>query len=84
MAMLRRVVTLEAAVPLLLSVVVSAVAGFGAAALFLRAQLDQTLQPPGALYYAFLVAGVGASLAIVASTMPMLARVTGPETARSE
>ena len=82
--MLRRVVTLESAVPLLLGVAVSACAGFAAAALFLRAQLDQTLQPPTLTYYLVIAAGVTASLAIIATTNPLLARITGPDTARNE
>ncbi|MEY2523335.1 MAG: hypothetical protein QOJ66_1900 [Ilumatobacteraceae bacterium] len=84
LTMLRRVVSLEAAVPLLISVVVSAGAGLAAAALFLRAQLDQTLQAPTLQYYLLIVCGVIASLAIIASTLPLLARITGPETARNE
>jgi FtsX-like permease family len=84
LVMLRRVVTLEAAVPLLLGVAVSAAAGFAAAALFLRAQLDQTLQPPTLTYYLVIAAGVIASLAIIATTNPLLARITGPDTARNE
>lgn len=84
LATLRRVVTLEAAVPLLISVVVSAGAGLLAAALFLRAQLDQTLQPPGLQYYVLIVGGVIVSLAIVASTLPLLARTTGPDATRNE
>ena len=82
--MLRRVVALESAVPLLLGVAVSACAGFAAAALFLRAQLDQTLQPPTLTYYLVIAAGVIASLAIIATTNPLLARITGPDAARSE
>ena len=84
LVMLRRVVTLESAVPLLLGVAVSACAGFAAAALFLRAQLDQTLQPPTLTYYLVIAAGVIASLAIIATTNPLLARITGPDTARNE
>jgi hypothetical protein len=84
LAMLRRVITLEAAVPLLISVAVSAAAGLATAALFLRAQLDQTLQPPSPAYYLLIAGGVIASLAIIASTLPLLARTTGPDTARNE
>ena len=84
LSMLRRVVSLEAAVPLLLSVVVSAGAGFVAAGLFLRAQLEETLQAPSLQYYALIVTGVIASFAIIASTLPLLARLTGPETARND
>jgi hypothetical protein len=84
LATLRRVVNLEAAVPLLLGVAASACAGFAAAALFLRAQLHQTLQPPTLTYYLVIAAGVIASLAIIATTNPLLARITGPDTARNE
>jgi FtsX-like permease family len=84
LVMLRRVVALEAAVPLLLGVAVSACAGFAAAALFLRTQLDETLQPPSPTYYLLIAAGVIASLAIIATTNPLLARTTGPDTARNE
>jgi hypothetical protein len=84
LTMLRRVVALESAVPLIVSVVVAVAAGLAAAALFLRAQLDQTLQPPGLTSSLVLVGGVVASLGIIASTFPLLARVTGPEANRNE
>ncbi len=58
LGMLRRVVSLEAAVPLLLSVVVAAGAGLLAAALFLHAQLQQTLQAPTLSYYTLIIGGV--------------------------
>ncbi len=74
--MLRRVVALEAVVPLLASVLVSAGAGLAASALFLRAQLDQALEPPGVGYYALVGAGVVASLGVIASTLPLLRRTT--------
>jgi predicted lysophospholipase L1 biosynthesis ABC-type transport system permease subunit len=84
LGVLRRVITLEAAAPLLVSAVVSAGAGLLAAHLFLRAQLYETLQLPGAQYYGLVLAGLGASLAVIASTLPLLKRITGPETARNE
>ena len=83
-ALLRRVVGFEAVVPLLISVVVSAGTGLVAAALFLRAQLDQTLQLPGPGYFAVIGAGVAVSIAIVASTLPLLGRFTGPEASRND
>ena len=55
-----------------------------AAQLFLKAQMHYTLKPPGVAYYAVVVAGLVACLAIIASTLPLLERITGPETARSE
>jgi hypothetical protein len=81
---LRRVVGLEGAVPLVVTAVVASAAGFGAAALFLRAQLGYALRPPGPEYYGMMLAGLAASLAILSSTLPILTRITGPETARSE
>jgi len=37
-----------------------------------------------AAYYIIVLAGLAASLGIIASTLPVLDRITGPETARSE
>ena len=82
--MLRRVVALETAIPLVAVAVVSAGTGFLASALFLRSELGETLQPPGAGYYLVVLAGVAACLAIIACTLPLLKRITGPETARNE
>jgi predicted lysophospholipase L1 biosynthesis ABC-type transport system permease subunit len=84
LAMLRRVVTLEAAAPLLITAVVSMGAGLLAAQLFLRAQLSETLQLPDLQYYLIVAAGLIASLGIIASTLPLLDRITGPEVARNE
>ncbi|WP_432839160.1 FtsX-like permease family protein [Dactylosporangium sp. CA-092794] len=82
--MLRRVVALESAVPLLAVAVLAAGTGFVAAQLFLRAQMGYTLSAPGWTYYALAALGLAVSLAIIASTLPLLERVTGPETARNE
>jgi hypothetical protein len=84
LGVLRRVIGLEAAAPLLITAAVSVGAAFLAAQLFLRAQLRQTLQAPGLAYYLVLAAGLLASLAVIASTLPLLNRITGPETARNE
>jgi len=81
---LRRVVALEAALPLLIISVMSAGIGFPAATLFLQSQLGETLRAPGAGYYALVAAGLAASLAIIASTLPLIERITEPDTARSE
>ena len=62
---------LEAAVPLILSIPSPGQPAV-AADLFLRAQLQQTLQAPGFGYFTLVIAGVVASLAIIASTMPLL------------
>ena len=84
LGVLRRVVALESALPLLLVAAVSTASGFVAAHLFLRVQLGYDLQAPGAGYYAGVLGGLVVSLAIIASTMPLLDRITGPETARNE
>jgi hypothetical protein len=81
---LRSVVALETAVPLLITAAVSVGTGLLAAQLFLRAQLAETLQPPGVQYYLIVVVGLAVALAIIASTLPLLRRITGPETARNE
>ena len=81
---LRRMVALESVIPLLSAALVSVGAGFACAHLFLRAQMELSLRSPGGAYYAIVVAGLLASLAVIASTMPLLRRVTGPEAARNE
>jgi hypothetical protein len=82
--MLRRVVALEAAVPLLASAVVSTLAGFLAAGLFVDSQLGYSLRAPGVAYYVMVVVGIVASLVVVSSTLPLLKRLTGPEVARND
>jgi cell division protein FtsX len=82
--LLRRVVLLESAVPLLASAAVAIGMGFLAAHLFLTAQMHYDLRPPGPSYYVLVAIGLLASLGIIASTLPFLERITGPETARSE
>jgi hypothetical protein len=84
LGVLRRVVALEAAVPLLLVAAAAAGTGLLAAHLFLRAQLGESLQPPGSGYYLAVAAGLGLALGIIAATLPLLRRITGPETARNE
>lgn len=81
---LRRVVALESAVPMLVVAVVAIGMGLLAAQLFLKAQMNYTLVAPGVQFYAIVVAGLAACLGIIASTLPLLERITGPETARTE
>jgi hypothetical protein len=69
--MLRRVVALESAVPLLAAAAVAIGTGFGAAAMY-------------ASYYLLTAGGILAALGIIAATFPLLARITGPEVARNE
>jgi hypothetical protein len=84
LGVLRRVVALEAALPLLLVAAAAAGTGLLAAHLFLRAQLNESLQPPEAGYYLAVAAGLSLALGIIAATLPLLQRITGPETARNE
>jgi predicted lysophospholipase L1 biosynthesis ABC-type transport system permease subunit len=84
LGMLRRVVALESAAPLLVAALVAAGTGFLAAHLFLRAQLQYSLRPPSLAYYVLVLAGLAVSLGTIASTMPLLNRITGPHTARNE
>ncbi len=83
-ALLHRVVALESAVPLLLVAAVSIVVGLGSAALYLHSQVDIAFSMPGLAYWATVIGGLAASLVIIASTFPLLNRITGPEVARNE
>ena len=79
---LRRMVLLEAAVPLIVIAVLSAGLGLLAAGLFLHAQLDYGLRSPGAAYYVIVAGGMAASLrsspprcrSSIASPAPEVAR----------
>ena len=82
--LLHRVVALESALPLLLVAAVSIVVGLVSAALYLHSQVDIAFRFPGIAYWATVVGGLAASLAIIASTFPLLNRMTGPEVARNE
>jgi predicted lysophospholipase L1 biosynthesis ABC-type transport system permease subunit len=84
LGILRRIVTLETAVPLLITAVVATGAGALAAQLFLKSQMDYNLRSPAAAYYIVVVAGLAASLGVIASTLPLLKHITGPQTARNE
>jgi hypothetical protein len=83
-ALLHRVVTLESALPLLLVAAVSIVVGLVSAALYLHSQVGIAFSIPGITYWATVAGGLVASLAIIASTFPLLNRITGPEVARNE
>jgi hypothetical protein len=83
LGLLRRVVALESAAPLVVIALLSAGAGFLAAGLFLQSELSESLQPPGFAYYVIVLAGLAASLGVIAATFPLLNRITGPEVARN-
>ena len=81
---LRRIVTLESALPLLLVAAVSILVGLVSAALYLHSQVGISFSIPGIAYWATVLGGLAASLAIIASTFPLLNRMTGPEVARND
>jgi len=84
LAMLRRVVALEGAVPLLAVAVVAIGTGFGGAAMYASGAIQHPMVAPGAAYYFLTAGGIIVSLGIIAATFPLLARITGPEVARNE
>jgi predicted lysophospholipase L1 biosynthesis ABC-type transport system permease subunit len=81
---LHRVVALESAMPLFLVAAVSIVVGLVSAALYLHSQVGIEFRLPGMAYWATVLGGLVASLAVIASTFPLLNRITGPEVARNE
>jgi len=84
LGMLRRVVALESAVPLLAVAAAAIGTGFGAAAMFATTEMTQSLAAPGPAYFVLTAAGIVLALGLIAATFPLLRRITGPETARSE
>ena len=65
--------------------VVSAGVGFLVAALiFWNTDGGFTVAAPGVGYFALLIGGLIAALAIVGATLPLVGRMTEPQTARAE
>ena len=83
-SLLHRVVALESALPLFLVAAVSIVVGLVSAALYLHSQVGIAFSIPGIAYWATVLGGLTASLAIITATFPILDRMTGPEVARNE
>ncbi|MFD8720094.1 FtsX-like permease family protein [Streptomyces sp. NPDC059629] len=81
--LLQRVVGLESALPLLAVSAIAIGTGFAASAMFLTSQMHYDLVSPDPAYYALVAGGLAAALAIIASTLPLLRRITGPESARN-
>ncbi len=84
LGMLRRVLALEGAVPLLAVAAVAIGTGFAGAAMFASEAQQHPMVAPGAAYYLLTAGGIVVSLGIIAATFPLLARITGPEVARNE
>ncbi|WP_030396395.1 FtsX-like permease family protein [Kitasatospora purpeofusca] len=81
--MLRAVIGLESALPLLVVAALAIGTGFAAAAMFLKSQMDYDLVSPGGVFFGLVLLGLVSSLGIIASTLPLLKRITGPEAARN-
>lgn len=85
---LARVVLLESALPLFVVAVVAALVAIGITTPVINALPLHIgtggLHLPGAPYYGALGAGFAIALAVVALTLPILGRVTGPEKVRFE
>jgi predicted lysophospholipase L1 biosynthesis ABC-type transport system permease subunit len=84
LGVLRRVVALETAAPLIVIALASAVIGLVASDLFLRSQLGLTLRLPGVTYFVIVIGGLVGALAVIGSTLPLLNRITRLEDARME
>jgi hypothetical protein len=84
LAMLRRVVALEGAVPLLSVAAVAIGTGFAAAALYASEAQNRPMVAPGAAYYLLTAGGIVVSLGIIGAAFPLLERITGPEVARND
>ncbi len=84
LGMLRRVIVVESAVPLLAVAAVAIGIGFAASAMYATTEMHLSLVAPGAAYFVLTLAGIVLALGLIAATFPLLRRITGPETARSE
>ena len=84
LGMLRRVILVESAVPLLAVAAVAIGIGFGASALYATMEMHLSLVSPNAAYYVLTAVGIVLALGVILATFPVLRRITGPETARSE
>ncbi len=73
LAMLRHVVALEGAVPLLAVAAVAIGTGFAGAAMFASEEQQYPMVAPGAAYYLLTAGGIVVSLGIIAATFPLLA-----------
>jgi uncharacterized membrane protein YeiB len=81
---LRHVIVVESAVPLLVVAEVAIGTGFGAAAMYATTEMQRSLAGPGAAFYVMTAAGIVLALGLIVATFPLLRRITGPDRARNE
>ena len=84
LGMLRRVIVLESAVPLLAVAAIAIGTGFAASAMYATTEMHLALLAPGAAYFVLTVAGIVLALGLIVATFPLLRRITGPDIARTE
>jgi ABC-type antimicrobial peptide transport system permease subunit len=83
---LRRVVLLEAMLPLLVASLVAAAVGVGVAAPVIQTLLPSVAHAahPGPIYYVTMAGGLAVALAVTLMTLPLIGRMTEPDSARFE
>ena len=82
---LARMMLAETALPLLVVASVSVAMGIGVSALLLNLATGlQPWRPPGAVYWLSLGGGLALAVAVTASPIPLLNRLTSPDSARYE
>jgi hypothetical protein len=84
LGLLRRVIVMESAVPLLAVAAVAIGIGFAASAMYAATEMHLALVAPGAAYFVLTITGIVLALALIAATFPLLRRITGPDAARAE
>ncbi len=84
LATLRRVVALEAVLPLIMTTVVSVLAGLGTAMLFLHSQVQEPLHGLDLQYCLVMLLGFVGALGIIASTLTAIGRATAPGLVRND
>jgi hypothetical protein len=85
LAELRRAALLEAAAPLLLIALASAVLGLGTSAVIVGLTAGGVAwQPPSVGYWVSLAGGLALALGVAAAALPLLGRTTAPSTVRFE
>ncbi|MGD0811164.1 MAG: FtsX-like permease family protein, partial [Acidimicrobiales bacterium] len=87
-ATLYRVVLLESVLPLVSASLLAAVTGIGVAIPLVKAlpalQNEPSVAHPGSVYYLAMGAGLLVALAVISSALPLIRRVTEPNSARFE
>ncbi len=85
---LYRVVLLESLLPLVTASLVAAATGIGVAVPLVKAlpklQNEPSLALPGPVYFVAMALGLVVAVAVISSTLPLLARLTQPNNARFE